>query len=544
MKKVVLLAFVLVLLSTAVVVRFISPVVSYPAETELLMEVDLPVHNIDSGKNFSTIQEAINDDETLNGHTILVDARTFYEHVTINKSISLIGENKHNTIIDGEGTGTVIEVTANNVNFSGFTVQNSEIQQTAGICLSSVNCCNVFDDSFSGNWYGIQLDNSSNNTLRSNMFLNNHFGIYLNSSSHNAIKNNTASSGWLGISFRYSNSNRISENNISENKGDGITLWYCSNNTFSSNVISSNDFGVSCWNCSRNTFSRNILSSNRISIFFNYGFRNVLSENHISSHQEGVIIQFGLDNILSCNIVCSNPLIGIRLTATSTNVIFGNNITSNRYGVYIEGSSNNTFYHNNFINNTVHVRPSISPFTNNTWDNGTEGNYWSDYNGTDADHDGIGDIEYEIIFNNIDHYPLMGMFHSFSTPLDYDVNVISNSTIEDFHYFESNSTIRMYVSNMTATQTFGFCRVCILKGLMSPPYEVIINDGLTAVLYFNDTVFDNGTHRWIYFAYEHSTHKVDIIPEFPTWTSMLLILMVLTVAIVIYKRRLLKTPIH
>ena len=35
-----------------------------------------------------------------------------------------------------------------------------------------------------------------------------------------------------------------------------------------------------------------------------------------------------------------------------------------------------------------------------------------------------------------------------------------------------------------------------------------------------------------------------VIPEFPAWTSMLLILIVLTVAIVIYKRKLLKTSIH
>jgi hypothetical protein len=35
-----------------------------------------------------------------------------------------------------------------------------------------------------------------------------------------------------------------------------------------------------------------------------------------------------------------------------------------------------------------------------------------------------------------------------------------------------------------------------------------------------------------------------VIPEFSTWTSMLLILIMLTVATVIYKRRLLKTPIH
>ena len=42
----------------------------------------------------------------------------------------------------------------------------------------------------------------------------------------------------------------------------------------------------------------------------------------------------------------------------------------------------------------------------------------------------------------------------------------------------------------------------------------------------------------------NATLGSEIIPEFPTWTSMLLVLIVLTVAIVIYKRRLLKTSIQ
>ena len=44
---------------------------------------------------------------------------------------------------------------------------------------------------------------------------------------------------------------------------------------------------------------------------------------------------------------------------------------------------------------------------NNTWDNGCEGNYWDDYNGTDSDEDGIGDTEYTIDEDNIDRFPLM-----------------------------------------------------------------------------------------------------------------------------------------
>jgi hypothetical protein len=45
----------------------------------------------------------------------------------------------------------------------------------------------------------------------------------------------------------------------------------------------------------------------------------------------------------------------------------------------------------------------------NTWDDGypSGGNYWSDYNGYDSDHDGIGDTPYFIDENNTDHYPLM-----------------------------------------------------------------------------------------------------------------------------------------
>jgi len=82
------------------------------------------------------------------------------------------------------------------------------------------------------------------------------------------------------------------------------------------------------------------------------------------------------------------------------------------------------------------------------------------------DLDGIGDSEHILNANNQDNFPLMGMFSSFNTSLGYHANVISNSTIEDFEYFDSDSTIKIHVSNMTATQNYGFCRVCIPHALM------------------------------------------------------------------------------
>jgi len=90
--------------------------------------------------------------------------------------------------------------------------------------------------------------------------------------------------------------------------------------------------------------------------------------------------------------------------------LWGNIIANNgKAGVKLtmgKRVSNNIFYHNNFINNTPQVKVYVDV---NIWDDGhpSGGNYWSDYTGTDANYDGIGDTPYIIDANNTDHYPLM-----------------------------------------------------------------------------------------------------------------------------------------
>jgi len=96
----------------------------------------------------------------------------------------------------------------------------------------------------------------------------------------------------------------------------------------------------------------------------------------------------------------------------------------------------------------------------------------------------------------------------------------------------------MYVSNMTSNQTSGFCRVTIPHTLMNVTnIEVIIDNDTTPLLYHNYTLYDNGTHRWIYFSYPHSIREIDIIPEFPSFLILPLFMIATLLAVIIYKRK-------
>jgi len=73
--------------------------------------------------NYSTIQDAI--DATSDGDTVFVFSGTYYENIVVHKSINLLGENKNTVIINGNDNGDVVNITANSVKISGFTIKNS-----------------------------------------------------------------------------------------------------------------------------------------------------------------------------------------------------------------------------------------------------------------------------------------------------------------------------------------------------------------------------------------------------------------------------------
>ncbi len=234
---------------------------------------------------------------------------------------------------------------------------------------------------------------------------------------------------------------------------------------------------------------------------------------------------------------------GIISEGSCNNTITQNVIMNNYKGIEVpiavqysdQPSLYNQIMHNIFVNNTKHTEgPYDSVILRgkwhdlgvqvNYWDDGMEGNFWDNYAGIDQNQDGIGDSPVGIGIGNKDNYPFVGFASDFAVMSTESVEVVSNSIVEGFSYSSENETITMYVSKMTESQRYGFCKICIPRAIMNVTNVAVIIDGGSALpIFLNCSYNDNSTHRWVFFLFEQSSHRIEIIPEFSLQSTLLVL---------------------
>lgn len=198
------------------------------------------------------------------------------------------------------------------------------------------------------------------------------------------------------------------------------------------------------------TITQNIIDSGSSGLYINFSNNTSITANNLINNYQSIDMMHSTNNIISGNnIALTNKEvflgIGVRLFFSSENLITNNNITGcSLASIDFGASSNNTIYHNNFIDNGYYytyfdpngnplphhgntlnnysrtqigddyndpkARASVKSISVNTWYDNKEGNYWSDYVGNDTNHDGIGDTPYVIDAKVQDNYPLMAPF--------------------------------------------------------------------------------------------------------------------------------------
>ena len=340
------------------------------------------------------------------GSTVSVPAGVYREHIRITKPVTVVGIGR--PVIDGGGSGDIIEITAPDVTFRGFCVRNT------GIDLDKENAA-------------IRAI-APRATIEDNILENILFGIDLREAPSSIVRNNRIGGKRLDIARR----------------GDGLRLWESDHTLIEGNAIHDGRDAI-LWYSTGVTVRGNTSDACRYGLHLMYSDDVVIEDNRLTRNSVGIYLMYSTGVELRRNTLINNrgpSGYGIGLKETDRFSVVNNLIIGNRVGIYIDGSpftraqpgvitrnslafndigitflpsaKGNEIFENNFIDNIDQVavagRGNLS--ANAFW-KGDRGNFWTDYTGYDQNADGIGDFMHEsqtLFENMMDKEPSLRLF--------------------------------------------------------------------------------------------------------------------------------------
>jgi parallel beta-helix repeat protein len=502
----------------------------------------VPIH-------FDNITAAINSELVADGDIIEVVPKgtPYYENVTVNKRLTIRRWSEATPgdypIVDGGNKkGVVFNVTVPDVEIDGFVVRNGFY----GIFLSSASASNrILNTTITSNIYNIFID-CANNYLRENKITGNmyNFGVsypltcnvsfplshYIQDiDDSNTVNgkpicywvNKTETDGKIPTNAGYVaivNSTGIVAENLSslQNNYQGVLVAYSSEITVKNFQCIYPFISLECivFATVNNSLIQNITFSYiENCIVFSYVNNSSIQNSTFSDNENCILLRNSKRNIIQNNKVFSGMYaflsvaieldwsdynaifdnsINIQLTTGTgvyswcsvSNSIIANSITNACWSMKFKSSNASMIVHNNFSSLN---KSSVDQWSfNNSFDNGYEGNYWSDYTGNDPDGNGIGNSPYAIDGVNKDNYPLINpwsAYRVFNRPMTKIIDpyltqklyTYSNSTL-------GNAPLGFTFSNTTKTLSLkltsgysGFLNMTIPRNWLDGPFTVTID---------------------------------------------------------------------
>jgi parallel beta-helix repeat protein len=363
--------------------------------------------------DYPTIQDAIN--SAANGDTIFIKKGTYVENPTVNRSISLVGEDLDTTVID---VTAGLKVEGNNSTITGLTLYDG----WRGISLSA-SYCNISGNKITDSTNGIVLFGCEGNSITGNIFtsIGTSSAVQLNFANRNLVSNNIIDSCIEGIQiWQNSNNNTIRENTITNCQETAVGFQYSSDNIIIQNNITRCKLGTGIYGSNRNIISYNNYFYNAVQFsanedyYLTFGYNrsiNIIDRNYWSdyigadSNSDGIgdmayiIDAFNQDNsplmsqmsfLTATPSPSPSPSLAISILSPANNSVVGlvqgnntfpivsfpliykTNQAPSWVGYSVDGIGNETVTHNDTI-----VYPSVLAYNHNLtlYANDTLGNW-------------------------------------------------------------------------------------------------------------------------------------------------------------------------
>lgn len=364
----------------------------------LLVMTSLAVGEVRIDPGDAPLQSQI--DAAAPGSTVWLNPGVHRGGILIDKPLTLRGDS--GAILDAEGEGDVIRVTAPDVRIEGLTLRNS------GFNLTDMNA-------------GVHGERGAHRIhIQDTTMENVAFGVWL----------------WhLEAPTLVGNRIRGRSEIRSQDRGDAIRLYNIDGGLIADNDIRDSRDAIYVDTSRDLEFRGNRLRDSRFGIHYMFTHGARIIDNHTSGTRAGYALMMSRDlevrgnrsendhnygilmNYVNYSVVAGNDIRGITawhgaaggdehgvtlgaegkalfIYNSQANEIHHNRLADSELGIHLTaGSENNRLYHNAFVNNRQQVMYVST--RSQEWSVDGQGNYWSDYLGWDLAGDGIGDTAYE-----------------------------------------------------------------------------------------------------------------------------------------------------